>query len=245
MLVIFLTLIALSCSAKKEIRPEGDFNAEKYLAMANDLIEKKNYEDARRLLLEVKNRDLTKKYAPVAQLLIADTYTKEDESDLAVQEYKKFIEIYADNPNASYAQYQIAMTYFNQIESPDRGYGAAAKALEEFEKLKKTYPRNPYKELIELRIDKCRTTLAGYEFLVGEFYFRKGSFKAALGRFQGLRTKYPDYKNEPLVLYHIALSQKNIGNKDKAVEYFTLLIQKYPNDQLVKEARKALASLSK
>jgi outer membrane protein assembly factor BamD len=245
MLVISFALIALSCAAKKEIRPEGEFNAEKYLAKANELIEGKNYEDARKLLLEVKNRDLTKKYAPVAQLLLADTYTKEEEPELAVQEYKKFIEIYGDNPNASYAQYQIAMAYFTQIESPERGYGAAAKALEEFEKLKKLYPRNPYKELIELRIDKCTTTLADYEFLVGEFYFRKGSFRAALGRFQGLRTKYPDYKKDPLALYYIALSEKNIGNKDKAAEYFTLLIQKYPNDQLVKEARKSLASLGK
>jgi outer membrane protein assembly factor BamD len=137
------------------------------------------------------------------------------------------------------------MIYFNQIESPERGYGAASKALEEFEKLKKMYPRNPYKELIELRIDKCKTTMADYEFLVGEYYFKKGSFKAALGRFQSLRTKYPDYRKEPLVLYHIALSQKNIGNKDKAIEYLNLLIEKYPNDQLVKEARKMLAALSK
>ncbi|MGD0887136.1 MAG: outer membrane protein assembly factor BamD [Thermodesulfovibrionales bacterium] len=245
MLCILLTFVVFSCSAKKEIRPEGEFNADKYLAMANELIEKKDYEDARRLLLEVKNRDLTKKYAPLAQLLIADTYTKEEENDLAVQEYKRFIEIYPDHQNASYAQYQIAMIYFNQIESPERGYGAAAKALEEFEKLKKTYPRNPYKELIELRIDKCKTTMADYEFLVGEYYFKKGSYKAALGRFQSLRKNYPDFKKEPLVLFHIALSQKNIGSKDKAIEYLNLLIEKYPNDQLVKEAKKTLAGLSK
>jgi len=103
-----------------------------------------------------------------------------------VAEYRKFLEIYPDHQYASYAQYQVAMVYFNQIESPERGYGGAAKALVEFEKLKKDFPRNPYKELIDLRIEKCRTVMADYEYLVGEFYRKKGSYNAAIERFEGL-----------------------------------------------------------
>ncbi len=244
--VLFLLLtFTASCSSKKEVRPEGEFNAEKSFAMANDLIEKKEFENARKLLIEVKNRDLTKTYAPLAQLKIADSYAKEEETDLAVEEYRRFLEIYPDHRNASYAQYQIAMLYFSQIESPERGYGAAAKALEEFEKLKRLFPRNPYKDIVEMRIEKCRNTIADYEILVGEFYFKKEAYNAALNRFKGLLSKYPDYKKEAVVLYHLALCFKNVGEKDKALEYLNLLIGKYPNDPLVKNATKEIASLAK
>lgn len=247
-LIVILSLtilVTVSCSGKKDIRPEGQFDPQKSINKANELIDKKDYEDARKILLEVKNRDITKKFAPLAQLRIADSYAREEEHDLAIEEYKRFIEMYPENRYAPYAKYQMAMNYFVQIESPERGYGAASKALEEFEKLKRMFPRNPYKELIELRIEKCRNTMAEYEFLVGEFYFKKGSYSAALVRFQGIMSRFPEYKKEPSVLYRIALSYKRLGDKDKAMEYINRLIEKYPNDRLVKEAKKELSSVSK
>ena len=244
-LVMLLLLISPGCSGKKEVKSEGIFDAEKSLAKATDLIDNKEYEDARRILLEVKNRDLTKKYAPLAQLKIADSYVKEEEYDLAVEEYRRFLEMYPDHKDAPYAQYQVAMAYFVQIESPESGYGAAAKALGEFERLKRMYPRNPYREVIELRIDKCRTTIADYEFAVAEFYFNKGSYQSALGRLQEVLSKFPDYKKEPLVLYRLALSYKRLGDKDKTAEYLNRLIAKYPDDKLAKKARQELVSLTK
>jgi outer membrane protein assembly factor BamD len=245
-ILVLSLFLMVSCSGKKEVvKTEEAFDAEKSIARATELIEKKEYDEGRKILIEVKNRDLTKKYAPLAQLKLADSYVRDEEYDLAAGEYKKFLEIYPDHQNASYAQYQIAMTYFVQIESPERGYGAAAKALEEFEKLKRMFPRNPYREMIELRIEKCRNTMADYEFLVAEFYFKKGSYSAALGRFQLLATKFPDYKKEPIVLYHVGVCYKKLGNRDKAVEYFNRLVEKYPSDKIVNDAKKELASLSK
>lgn len=243
---LVLTLLAsLSCSGKKEVKSDEPFDAEKSLARANELIESKEYEEARRVLLEAKNRDVTKKFSPLAQLKIADSYVKEEEYDLAVEEYRRFLELYPDHKNAPYAQYQKAMAYFVRIESHERGYGAAAKALEEFEKLKRMFPRNPYREVVEIRIEKCRTTMADYEFLVAEFYFKKGSYNAALARFNSLISKFPDYRKEPLVLYNIAMSYKGLGDKARAAEYLTRLIEKYPNDRLVKDAKKESATLAK
>jgi len=242
--VLLLMLLVVSCS-KQAVKTDEAFDPEKSLARGTELIEKKEYEEARKVLLEVKNRDLTKKYAPLAQLKIADSYVKEEEYDAGVEEYRKFLEIYPDHKNASYAQYQIAMAYFVQIESPERGYGGAAKALVEFEKLKRMFPRNPYREMIELRIEKCKTTMADYEFLVAEFYFKKSSYQAAVGRFQQLLTKFPEYKKEPVVLYRIAYSYKKLGSREKALEYYNRLIEKYPSDNVIKEAKKEFASFSK
>ena len=243
---ITMLLFVFSCSGKSPVKAtEEGFNAESSFEKANKLIDDKEYEKARALLLEIKNRDMTKKYAPLAQLRIADAYVKEGEPELAVAEYRRFIEIYPDHRHASYAQYQIAMIYFNQIESPERGYGGAAKALEEFEKLKKDFPRNPYKDLIELRIEKCRNTIADYEFLVGEFYLKNDQYKAAITRFETLLSKFPDYKKEENLLLDLGITYKKSGDPEKAELYLNRLIEKYPNSRLRAAAQKELSSLKK
>jgi outer membrane protein assembly factor BamD len=242
--VLFMALILASCAGKTPVKQAAsdEFSAESSFEKANKLIDNKEYDEGRAILLEIKNRDLTKKYAPLAQLRIADSYVKEEEPDLAVAEYRRFLEIYPDHQHASYAQYQIAMVYFNQIESPERGYGGAARALVEFEKLKKDFPRNPYKELIDLRIEKCRTVMADYEYLVGEFYRKKGSYNAAIERFEGLLKQFPDYKKEDKVLLSLGISYKKIGQSDKAETLLKSLIEKYPSSPLTNEAKKELAS---
>jgi outer membrane protein assembly factor BamD len=242
-LILLLTLAA-SCSSKTAaVKPVEEFDAETVFSKANKLIDDKDYNQARALLLEVKNRDLTKKFSPLAQLRIADSFVKEEELEAAVQEYRQFMEMYPDHRYASYAQYQIAMVYYNTIEGPERGYGGAARALAEFEKLKRDFPRNPYKDSVEVKMEKCRNIIADYEFLVGEFYMKKGAYAAAIERFEGLLRKHPDYKKEGHLLLNLGVSFKKTGQKEKSEEYFKRLIEKYPNTPPAKEASKELASL--
>ncbi len=245
--VILIALICcfFACAKKPAVKPAERFDPEKSFTTANELLEQKDYEKARASFLEVKNRDQTRKFAPLAQLKIANSYVKEEEPELAVAEYRKFLDSYPDHQYASYAQYQIAMVYFNQIESPERGYGGAAKALEEFGKLRTMFPRNPYKEAVDIKIEKCRNTIAEYEYLVGEFYYKKGSYHTALGRFEGLLKKYPGYQGESEVLFFTGMSYKNLGKADLAAEYLSRFIEKYPSNKHVKDAKKELASLNK
>ena len=236
-MLIIASLLITSCGKKAAQRDEA-FDAEKFLTAADKLISNKEYEEARKILVEVKNRDKSKKYAPIAHLKIADSYIKEEEIQPAIEEYRKFIELYPDNRFASYAQYQIAMAYFNQIESPDRGSGAAQKALSEFMLLKERYPRNPFRDIVELRIEKCRSVIAEGEFIVGEFYYKKGSFNSAIKRFTGLIEQYPEYRRNDEALLLIGKSYLGLKMKEKAAEYFRLLLDKYPSSRFASEAKK-------
>ncbi|MEW6571205.1 MAG: outer membrane protein assembly factor BamD [Nitrospirota bacterium] len=242
LLIIFFLIV--SCSGKPAIKPQERFEPDKAFEMANQQLEKKEYEKARAAFLEIKNRDFSKKLAPLAQLKIADSYLREDEHELAIAEYKKFLDVYPDHQYAPYAQYQIATIHFDRIEGPERGYSGAAKALEEFEKLKSMYPRNPYKDVVKIKIDKCRNIIAEYEHLVGKYYYKKGSYNAALGRFEELLKEYPDYNKKDEVLYYAGLSYKNLGKKEKAVEYLSRLVREYPNSKLIDEAKKELTTIT-
>lgn len=242
-LIKFLFILSiLSCSGKHTLKPEA-FDPAKAFAEANEKMKKRKYEEARAIFLEIKNRDLSERFAPFARLKTADSYAEEGEHELAIAEYRRFIEVYPNHKYAVYAQYQIAVAYFNQIEGPEWGYRGAARALEEFERLKRMFPKNPYKDIVEIKIERCRNTIADHEFLVGEFYYKKGSYTAALGRFEGLIKEYPDYKREADVLFYTGMSYKNLGRIDEAREYLNRLIEKYPNNRLTKDAEKELATM--
>lgn len=234
-LLIGILSFIFSCGGKETVK-KGEFDPVLYLKKADELISKKEYEEARKLLLEIKNRESAKEYAPIAQLKIADSYLKEDEPELAITEYRRFIELYPESTYAPYAQYSIAMAYFRQIEGPERGAGTAQKALEEFLKLEKMYPRHPYAEILPLRIQKCRNIIAEGELLIGKFYYKKGSYKAAIGRFEGIVKNYPDFKNLDETLYLLADSYKKLNMLENAKQYIKLLKEKFPDSQFAKKA---------
>jgi outer membrane protein assembly factor BamD len=234
--VLFALMTAVGCG--KGARPETSYDPEKYIQKADELVGEKDYKEARKVLLEVKNRDTQKKYGALAHLKIADSYVKEGEPDLAITEYRKFIDLYPDNQYASYAQYQIAMTYFAQIESSDRGSGAARFALVEFDKLKKLYPRNPYRDIVELRIERTRNILAEGDYMVAEFYYNKESYRASVERLEGMLEKYPDYKKADAALLLLGKAYLQLKLKDKAKEAFEKLTSKYPGSNAAKEAKK-------
>lgn len=241
--VFLFSCILVACSGKTPVQPVESFDAEKSFAKANRLMDEKEYDEARALLLEVKNRDLSKKFGPLAQLRIADSYIREEEPERGVTEFNRFIEMYPDHKHAPYAQYQIAMVYFHQIESPERGYGGAARALAEFQKLKENYPRNPYKEQIELRMSKCRNIMGDYEFLVGEFYQKKEAYASAISRYEYLIKNFPDYKRMAAALLNLGISYKESGELEKAAASFDRLSREYPDTPQSVQARKELSAL--
>lgn len=235
LMLIFIFSLLLSCGGKKPVKKE-EFDPVVYLKKADELVGKKEYEEARRLLLEIKNRESAKEYAPLAQLKIADSYLKEDEPELAIAEYRRFLELYPESTYAPYAQYSIAMSYFRRIEGPERGAGTAQKALEEFLKLERMFPRHPYGDVLPFRIQKCRNIIAEGELLIGKFYYKKGSYRAAIGRLEGIVKNFPDFKNLDEALYLLADSYKRLNMLEEAKQYLKMLKEKFPDSRFAKKA---------
>lgn len=246
LLPFIILFICSACSSEKaEVKKTPLFEAEAVFKQANDKIKEGDYEDARQILESIKAQDTSGKYAVLAQIRIGDTYFEEGLYEESAIEYEHFLEIHPYHKYAAYAQYKLAMSYFKRIGTADVSYSVAERALKEFEKLLRVYPRNPYVNIAENRIKMCKNTLAEYEFYVGKFYFKKGSYSASVGRFNILLQNYPDSKKEPEALYYLGLSYKNMGESDNALKTLTTLIEKYPTIKLSKEAKEIIASLNK
>ncbi|MBI5741147.1 MAG: tetratricopeptide repeat protein [Nitrospirae bacterium] len=242
-IVLFLTVsVFIFACAGKDIR---DTSLEPAAAFqkAEDLISQGNYEEARKVLGEIRGGDEAQQYSALARLRIADTYFEEESFEEAVAEYESHLETYPAGKYASYAQYKLAMSFFRQIKTADISYSVAQRSLREFEKLRKNYPRNPHMEVTEERIKACQRVLAEFEFYVGSFYFKKGSYEAAARRFDGLLKDYPDSVQEAGTLYYLGLSYKNLGRKEQAIDTLSILIGKFPTIKYSIDAKEVIASL--
>ncbi len=243
--VIFLSISISACSYfNSSTQDSSVFEPEASLQKADELIKEGYYEDAREILETIKAKDATQKYSVIAKLRIADSYYEDELYEEAVAEYENFLSIHQHHKLAPYAQYKLAMSFFKRIKTVDVSYSLAHKALNEFEKLRKQYPRNPYMEITENRIKMCKRVLAEHEFYVGQFYFKKGSYEAALNRLSEMVQNYPDSKRESEALYYIAISYENMGNRDEAISTLNSLIEKFPTIELSGKAKKLIASFN-
>ncbi len=244
-LPLILFLAVSSCSYFRTAAMESSvFEPEASLEKANQLIKEGYYEDARKILEDIKAKDASQKYAAMATLRIADTYYEAESYEEAVVEYESFMKLHRYHKYASYAQYKLAMSYFKRIKTIDVSYSWAARALKEFQELRRRYARNPYMDITDSRIKMCKRMLAEYEFYVGNFYFKKASYKAAAQRFKGLIHNYPDSKKEPDALYYLGLSYEKTGQRENALNVLTSLIEKFPAIELSMEAKEHIALLN-
>jgi outer membrane protein assembly factor BamD len=239
--LFLLLVIVFSCSRGK--KDTSFFEPAERLKEADLLISKEKYEEAREVLEDIRVKDASRKYATIARLRIADTFFEDEKYEEAAVEYESFLNVHSRHRYASYAQFKLAMCYFKRIKTVDVSYSWAKQALDEFEKLQQNYPRNPYLDTTDKRITVCKRILADFELYVGRFYFKKGSFNAALLRFNNIIQTYPGSANEPDALYYIGVSYNNLGQQDKAEAALNSLIEKYPSMEISGKAKEVLASI--
>jgi outer membrane protein assembly factor BamD len=243
MAAVLMAAVSWGC-ANKDVKKEYVAPKESY-ENGLKLLGDGEYEKAREAFAEVRNRDESKTYAYLAQLKMAETYIKDDEVELAIEEYRKFLKLYPDNKYAPYAQYQIASLYFNMIEGADRGYRWSENAIAEYTRLGEMFPRNPYREVIRMRMEKSKNILAAHEHYVARFYHKKGSYMAAIGRLKVVLDKYPEYKFMDDVYYVMGSSYMELGKKEEAVEYLKKAVAASTDKKLIKDAEKLLSRLDK
>src|SRR2546423_150047 len=109
-------------------------------------------------------------YLAKAKLAIADSFYKEGGTanlTQAVQAYKDFDIFFPMLPEAAYAQLQVAMTHYKQMEKPDRDRTHARAAEEEFQTFLSKYPSDPLAPKAEQRLREVQELLAEGDFRIG------------------------------------------------------------------------------
>ena len=186
---------------------------------------------------------IEKYHDPHLILKRAESFFEKEDYPEAIIEYQHFLDLHATHTLASYAQYQLAESYFKQIKSVERDPDRIYKALERFEKLRKVYPGSRYDGNAVERIAACHRFIAEVHLMVGQFYYRRDALLAAAHRFERILTLYPEMDIAGDALYYLALTYKGMGANDWAREKLIALTERFPDSQHTASGQVMLTNL--
>ncbi len=178
-----------------------------------------------------------------AKLAIADSYYKEGGSanlTQAIAAYKDFIVFFPFLPEAPYAQMQVAMTHYKQMEKPDRDRSEARMAEEEFQTFLQKYPNDPLVPPTTQHLREVQEILAEGDFRIGYYYYVKGDRRAAAGRLLAVTKRYPLYSRSDRALWMLGDIFEKSEKKEIAAIYLGRIVRNYPLSPLVEDAKNKL-----
>ena len=191
-------------------------------ALAKKSADQGQYADAAKLFDEVERQHPYSVWARRAQLMSAFSYYMAQQYTDAISSSQRFLQIHPGNADAPYANYLVAMSYYNQIADVTRDQKITAQANDAFGELIRRYPGSRYAVDARLKLDLINDHLAGKEMEVGRYYQRSGNWLAASTRFRAVVDKYQTTSHTPealerLVECYLALGVPGEAEKAAAV----------------------------
>ena len=203
-----IVLLGACSTINKFFSEDKEKSPEQLMEEGTNYMNRGLYEDAFKAFQDIRDRYPYSQYAIIAELRTADALYKRGSYDEAYEAYDNFEKLHPKNKEIPYVIYQKGMCNFEQIKSIDREQVHTLKAKEIFERLVKQYPRSDYANRGQKALMQCIVYLAEYELYVGNFYYRQGYYRAALGRYNYLIHNYPDVGQ-----YHEAMEKISIINQ--------------------------------
>jgi len=185
-------------------------------------------------------------YLAKAKLSIADSFFKEAgkaNMTQAIQAYKDFVIFFPFMKEAAYAQLQVAMAHYRQMEKPDRDRTEARAAEDELQTYLQKYPNDPLEGKAEQHLREVQEVLAEGDFRVGYYYYLKGDKKAAEFRLKSVARRYPLYSKADRALWMLGAIWEGTEKKDFAANYYAQIVRNYPLSPLVPDAKGRLKAL--
>jgi outer membrane protein assembly factor BamD len=182
-------------------------------------------------------------YLAKAKLAIADSYYKEGGTSnlaLAVSGYKDFEVFFPFLPEATYAQMQVAMTHYKQMDKPDRDRTHALAAEEEFQIFLQKYPNDPLAPQAQQHLREVQEVLAEGEYRIGYYYYVKKDKRAAAARLLTVTSRYPLYSKSDQALWMMGDIFATSEHKEVAALYYARIVKNYPLSSLAPEAKDKL-----
>jgi tetratricopeptide (TPR) repeat protein len=202
---------------------------------------------------------------PQVQYEIAEIYYNAERFDMAIQEYEKTAKFYPASEYATTALYNIGwchyrlgdtlkmvesferftVTYPNSTKAPDAYFsiGDYYYNLKEYEKAKRSYqtileryadyPRYEEAKGLVRELDQINSF---QEYARAMLFFDNQNFQSAIPLLEELIAKYPDADIRYACEANIASAYSELGERKKALEKFTAIIEKYssvPEAQMV------------
>jgi outer membrane protein assembly factor BamD len=197
-------------------------------ALAKRKMDQQDYEMSAKLFDEVERQHPYSVWARRAQLMSAFSYYLARKYPEAVSSAQRFLTIHPGNKEAPYANYLVAMSYYQQIEDVTRDQGITQQASDSFGELIRRYPQSRYAADARLKLDLIKDHLAGKEMEIGRYYQRAGNWLAATNRFREVVDKFQTTSHTPEALERLVECYLALGVPYEARKAAVVLGRNYP-----------------
>jgi outer membrane protein assembly factor BamD len=197
---------------------------------------KNNSKDAVKKFEEVDRQHPYSEWARKSLVMTAFSYYQAGEYDDCIATAKRYIALHPGSPDAAYAQYLIASSYFDQIPDITRDQDRTEKALNALDEVIRKYPATEYANSSKQKIQVARDQLAGKEMEVGRYYLQKKDYTGAINRFKVVVTKYQTTRQVEEALERLSESYMALGIVDEAQTAAAVLGHNFPDSEWYKHA---------
>ena len=245
LLSLFLIIILVSCSGKKEIIStveEKDITLQmidayeqgkKSLNEGDVLYAAKMFNEAELLYPQ-------SEWAPKSSLMAAYAYYSQNYYDDAIFELQRFLKVYPLSPNQDYAQFLLAMCFYENIIDEKKDLRPLHQAQKRFEYIVKTYPDSDFALDAKYKIDLVLDILAAKEMYLGKHYIKKQKWIAAINRFKNVIDNYETTNHVEEALYRLVEVNYTLGLINESKKYASILGYNYLSSEWYEESYRIL-----
>lgn len=167
-----------------DIKPISELTADDGIVRLRGLHKDENWERLIQEVNEYRSRYPYSQYATEAELLQADAYFKTNRLPEAIANYEDFLRRNPSHSQADFALFRIAKSY--DLQSPeeiDREQATTQKSIDKYVELSQKFPRSTYSTETQERTNQLKKRIAEHHFFIGNFYWKKELYHAALTRY--------------------------------------------------------------
>lgn len=214
----------ISCFNQPEIKkPEKVQSLNKLYKLAYYYIDKGQISDAIDSFKKIEKNYSYTDWAPHALSMIIYLYYDVGEYLQAMENIKRFKNLYPKHKQIAYIEYILALCFYEQVEIVSRDQNNTKLAIKQFRTIINKYPKSEYAQDGYLKIDLLNEQLAGNEMFVARYYIKTSKWTAAIKKLQNVYTNYSTTVFVDEALHRLVEVNYKIGNLNDAKKYAAIL----------------------
>jgi outer membrane protein assembly factor BamD len=200
------------------------------------LNDKKDIRTATKRFDEVERQHPYSDWARKSLIMSAYSHYTAGEYEDTITAAKRYIQLHPGSSDASYAQFLIGSSYFDQIRDITRDQDRTERAIAALDEVVRKYPNTEYAVSAKRKIDMARDQLAGKEMLVGRYYIERRDYTGAINRFKVVVTRYQTTRHVEEALLRLTESYMALGIVGEAQTSAAVLGHNFPDSRWYKDA---------
>ncbi|WP_395541944.1 outer membrane protein assembly factor BamD [Neotabrizicola sp. sgz301269] len=236
-------LLLSACAGGNKEVPLENYTAEEIYRQGELALEKEpKPDDALVYFQEIERLYPYTEYAKRALIMQAFTLHKSKKYEEARAAAQRFLDFYPDDEDAAYAQYLMALSYYDQIDDVGRDQGLTFLALQGMRDVIEKYPDSEYAQSAILKFDLAFDHLAAKEMEIGRYYLKRKNYAAALKRFRTVVQDYQTTSHTAEALHRLVECYLALGLVEEAQTAGAILGYNYQSSPFYQDSYNLLKS---